>query len=89
MDSNHRPSGYEPDELTTALPRYVRHCLFSQTNNDSFQQYEFKNYIRGKAWTRTTINYLAKMAKAGNCSTIELLSLATMLSSQTTLFRNS
>ena len=22
VESNHRPSGYEPDELTTALPRY-------------------------------------------------------------------
>ena len=23
MDSNHRPSGYEPDELTAALPRKI------------------------------------------------------------------
>lgn len=24
MDSNHRPSGYEPDELTAALPRKIQ-----------------------------------------------------------------
>ena len=46
MDSNHRPLGYEPNELATALPRFILYCCGRERirtskafTPDSFQDY--------------------------------------------------